>query len=215
MGRRAYFYGGRADKFAGYFRDTIGQDYAMARYYSATAGAFWSPDQGSSTSYSPSPGWLTTVDHTNPLAWNRYLYGLGDPINLRDPSGAIACDPNDDDGCDPDAADDCGDVDCTCVDNECTNDAGGAEDLSDCTVQSSEMVSCTSSVVVVAASPITVKPEDNPSGPQYSGSITSRLLGNPSGIITINPVIKGPVITTPDRRRRNRLPIDGCAQRHF
>ena len=30
-------------KFAGYFRDTIGQDYANARYYSATTGGFWSP----------------------------------------------------------------------------------------------------------------------------------------------------------------------------
>ena len=34
-------------KFAGYFRDMPGQDYATARYYSAGSGSFWSPDPGS------------------------------------------------------------------------------------------------------------------------------------------------------------------------
>ncbi len=31
-------------EFAGYYRDAVGQDYANARYYSATSGSFWSPD---------------------------------------------------------------------------------------------------------------------------------------------------------------------------
>ncbi len=116
-------------KFAGYYRDMPGQDYAMARYYNATSGSFWSPDPGGATAYAPNPGWLGTVDRNNPVSWNRYLYGLGDPINKLDPTGAIACDPDDDDGCDPaDYDDDCGDVICTCDDDECTNDGGDADD---------------------------------------------------------------------------------------
>ena len=63
-------------KFAGYFRDMPGQDYAMARYYSATTGTFWSPD-------STSNNW----DSSNPGSWNLYAYTNGDPINLTDPDG--------------------------------------------------------------------------------------------------------------------------------
>jgi RHS repeat-associated protein len=76
-------------KFAGYFRDVIGQDYANARYYSATSGSFWSPD----------PGGMKTADPTNPIRWNRYLYASGDPINRIDPLGREDCDPDDDEPC--------------------------------------------------------------------------------------------------------------------
>ena len=68
-------------KFAGYYRDMPGQDYANARYYSASTGSFWSPD----------PGGIKTVDSTNPLSWNRYGYTTGDPMNFRDPSGRDEC----------------------------------------------------------------------------------------------------------------------------
>jgi RHS repeat-associated protein len=43
-------------KFGSYYRDMPGQDYAMARYYSASTGSFWSPDPGITTAYSPNPG---------------------------------------------------------------------------------------------------------------------------------------------------------------
>jgi RHS repeat-associated protein len=68
-------------KFAGYYRDMPGQDYAMARYYSANSGSFWSPD----------PGGMKTADRTTPLSWNRYAYTTSDPINFRDPSGRDEC----------------------------------------------------------------------------------------------------------------------------
>ena len=45
-------------KFAGYYRDMPGQDYAMARYYSASSGSFWSPD----------PGGMKTADAGNPTS---------------------------------------------------------------------------------------------------------------------------------------------------
>jgi hypothetical protein len=38
----------------------------------------------------------------NPSSWNRYAYANGDPVNLRDPHGKIACDTDEDDDCDPD-----------------------------------------------------------------------------------------------------------------
>ena len=88
-------------KFAGYYRDMPGQDYANARYYSQLTGSFWSPDPGGTTTYSPNPSSLQAVDPSNPGSWNRYLYALGDPVNGIDPTGAVACDPDDDDGCDP------------------------------------------------------------------------------------------------------------------
>ena len=65
------------DKFATYFRDGVGQDYADQRYYNAGMGRFWSPD----------PGGVKTADPTDPGIWNRYAYVGGDPINYRDPTG--------------------------------------------------------------------------------------------------------------------------------
>ena len=70
-------------KFAGYYRDQPGQDYANARYYSATTGSFWSPD----------PGGMKTADSTNPGSWNRYGYVAGDPVSLIDPGGTFQCNP--------------------------------------------------------------------------------------------------------------------------
>jgi len=54
-------------------------DYANQRYYTATAGRFWTPDP-----YQAGPdGW----DLSEPGSWNRYAYVGGDPINYDDPEG--------------------------------------------------------------------------------------------------------------------------------
>ncbi len=74
-------------KFAGYYRDQPGQDYAMARYYSATTGSFWSPD----------PGGMKNANPLSPLTWNRYGYVMGDPINRTDVRGL--CSDQDDPPC--------------------------------------------------------------------------------------------------------------------
>ena len=71
-------------KFAGYYRDAPGQDYANARYYSASTGSFWSPD----------PGGIKTVDSNDPTSWNRYGYVGGDPLNYEDPLGLFRCNPD-------------------------------------------------------------------------------------------------------------------------
>jgi RHS repeat-associated protein len=68
------------DKFATYFRDGYGQDYADQRYYTAVAGRFWSPDPT-----------MDGVDYSNPQSWNGYAYVGGDPINFGDPSGLTDC----------------------------------------------------------------------------------------------------------------------------
>jgi RHS repeat-associated protein len=64
---------------AGYYRDAIGQDYAMARYYNANTGAFFSQD----------PGGMRTASAGNPGTWNRYSYTTGDPVNFNDPTGKL------------------------------------------------------------------------------------------------------------------------------
>jgi RHS repeat-associated protein len=74
-------------KFAGYYRDMPGQDYAMARYYSASSGSFWSPD----------PGGMKNANAANPLTWNRYGYVMGDPVNRTDRRGL--CSDQDDPPC--------------------------------------------------------------------------------------------------------------------
>jgi RHS repeat-associated protein len=65
------------DKFATYFRDGFGQDYANARYYNSNLGRFWSPD----------PIGVKAVDSKNPTSWNLYAYVNGDPVNFKDPQG--------------------------------------------------------------------------------------------------------------------------------
>jgi RHS repeat-associated protein len=68
-------------KFATYTRDNAtGLDYADQRYYGAALGRFMTPDP-----YSGSGG------PSDPQSWNRYAYAGGDPVNLSDPSGLIAC----------------------------------------------------------------------------------------------------------------------------
>jgi RHS repeat-associated protein len=69
------------DKFATYFRDAVGQDYAGQRYYGAGMGRFWSPD----------PGGIKTARASDPTSWNRYAYVGGDPVNRFDPSGSYWC----------------------------------------------------------------------------------------------------------------------------
>jgi RHS repeat-associated protein len=67
------------EKFGTYFRDGVGQDYAMARYYGAGTGRFWSPD----------PGGIKTADPGTPPSWNRYGYVNGDPVNHTDRHGLL------------------------------------------------------------------------------------------------------------------------------
>jgi RHS repeat-associated protein len=67
------------DKFGTYFRDGVGQDYAMARYYGSGTGRFWSPDPT-----------MDSVDYSSPQSWNAYAYVNGDPINFNDPDGLDA-----------------------------------------------------------------------------------------------------------------------------
>ncbi|MFN7173083.1 MAG: RHS repeat-associated core domain-containing protein [Fimbriimonadaceae bacterium] len=64
-------------KFATYFRDAVaGLDYADQRYYGSTWGRFLTPDP-----YQASGG------AAEPQTWNRYIYVVGDPVNLYDPTG--------------------------------------------------------------------------------------------------------------------------------
>jgi RHS repeat-associated protein len=86
-GSRYYPYGeesnppaNNVDKFATYYRDGTGLDYADQRYYASTLGRFLTPDP-----YQASGG------PANPASWNRYVYVLGDPINLSDPLGLEEC----------------------------------------------------------------------------------------------------------------------------
>jgi RHS repeat-associated protein len=72
----------RRDKFATYYRDGTGLDYAQQRYYDSTLGRFRTPDP-----YRASGGLAT------PQSWNRYAYVLGDPVNYYDPTGLMALCP--------------------------------------------------------------------------------------------------------------------------
>ena len=65
-----------SDKFATYFRDSSGLDYANQRYYSQATGRFMTAD--------PSRG-------SDAGDWNRYAYSQGDPINNNDPLGLATC----------------------------------------------------------------------------------------------------------------------------
>jgi RHS repeat-associated protein len=68
-------------KFATYFRDSAGLDYAGQRYYSNVTGRFLTPD----------PADAGAADPTNPNSWNMYGYAGGDPVNFIDPDGLAPC----------------------------------------------------------------------------------------------------------------------------
>ena len=68
-------------KFATYFRDSAGMDYAGQRYYSNVTGRFLTPD----------PADASAADPTNPNSWNMYAYAGGDPVNFIDPDGLAPC----------------------------------------------------------------------------------------------------------------------------
>jgi RHS repeat-associated protein len=63
-------------KFATYWREDSGVDYADQRYYSSTYGRFLTSDP-----YRASGG------PSDPGSWNRYAYTRGDPLNHVDPTG--------------------------------------------------------------------------------------------------------------------------------
>lgn len=74
------------EKFATYYRDQdTGLDYAMNRYYNSTSGRFLTADRYTSRSGSSDPG-----------AWNRYSYVVGDPIGFTDRNGTNQAPPEDD-----------------------------------------------------------------------------------------------------------------------
>jgi RHS repeat-associated protein len=66
------------EKFATYYRDASGLDYANQRYYRSIHGGFLTPDP-----YRASGG------PADPGSWNRYAYVGGDPVNFYDPAGLI------------------------------------------------------------------------------------------------------------------------------
>src|SRR5205814_2121988 len=77
---------GNDQKFTTYDRESVSNlDYAMARIYTNRYGRFMSPD--------PVLG-----DPANPQSWNRYTYGLNDPINNIDPSGETCINNIDENG---------------------------------------------------------------------------------------------------------------------
>jgi RHS repeat-associated protein len=82
-GSRYYPYGeegtptaNNTDKFATYWRDATGLDYADQRYYASTRGRFLEVDPG-------------PHDPVNPQSWNRYSYAWNDPVNLVDRDGRL------------------------------------------------------------------------------------------------------------------------------
>jgi RHS repeat-associated protein len=67
------------DKFATYYRDVNGLDYADQRYYSSQMGRFLTPDP------------VEPYDLDSPGSFNLYAYTENDPINYFDPDGLAKC----------------------------------------------------------------------------------------------------------------------------
>ena len=78
-------------KFATYYRDSTGLDYAGQRYYSNVTGRFLTPDPYMANNGGPG-------DVADPGSWNRYAYVGGDPINYYDPEGLWKLAPHHDQG---------------------------------------------------------------------------------------------------------------------
>jgi RHS repeat-associated protein len=69
--------GQNVEKFATYYRDGTGVDYADQRYYSSIMGRFLTVDSGG-------------PDLKHPQTFNRYSYANNDPVNAYDPNGLLA-----------------------------------------------------------------------------------------------------------------------------
>jgi len=68
-------------RYTGKERDTeSGLDYFGARYYGSNMGRFMSPDP-----------FLNSGRPSNPQTWNRYTYGLNNPLRNTDPTGLYTC----------------------------------------------------------------------------------------------------------------------------
>jgi RHS repeat-associated protein len=74
-----------ASRFTGYFRDSeTGLDYAQNRYHQPGMGRFMTPDPYMAQANG-------AQDPGDPGSWNKYAYVQGDPINLMDSLGLVAC----------------------------------------------------------------------------------------------------------------------------
>ena len=86
----------------------------------------------------PDP-WIGSVRPSNPSSWNRYAYGISDPVNQVDRTGRVSCDDWDPDtgGCD-DSGSSGGSIGATggCVDDDHTVcvDGGGVDPVAYCMV---------------------------------------------------------------------------------
>jgi RHS repeat-associated protein len=69
---------GAGERFATYYRDATGLEYAQNRYYSTTWGRFTTPDPFKASGGPAEPG-----------SWNRYGYVHDDPVSYFDPSGLL------------------------------------------------------------------------------------------------------------------------------
>jgi RHS repeat-associated protein len=75
--------GGTGEKFATYWRDSTGLDYADQRYHMFSGGRFLTADPYEASAGAGDPG-----------SWNRYAYVGGDPVNRLDPRGLFEEYPN-------------------------------------------------------------------------------------------------------------------------
>jgi len=53
----------------------------VQRYYTASAGRFYTPD----------PAGMKGADPKDPATWNMYVYAKDDPVNFNDPKGGLPC----------------------------------------------------------------------------------------------------------------------------